>query len=245
LGALRAGAGLVTLGAVDALNPIYETRLVEAMTLPLGERLDARLLGAAADERDVMVIGPGLGSDPSTADVVCSLLASVERPAVVDADALNAFAGRPEELRGAGPRILTPHPGEAARLLGRPVADRVADARELADRSGAVCVLKGARTLVAAPGGDAVRVNPTGGPGLASGGTGDVLSGVIGALLAQGLEPLDAAAAGVYLHGRAGEQGGRVGGLAGEVAARIPAVWSQLTRAESEADESGGLRRFP
>lgn len=243
--ALRSGAGLVTLAAPDALNPVFETLLVEAMTLPLGERLDARALAAAAAERDALVIGPGLGTERASVDVVRGLLAEARCPAVVDADALNAYAGDPEALRGPGPRVLTPHPGEAARLLGRPVADRVADARELALRSGAVCVLKGARTVVAAPGTGALRVNPTGGPGLASGGTGDVLAGVIGALLAQGLEPLDAAAAGVYLHGRAGELGGPVGGLAHEVAERIPAVWNQLRHAESQPDVPGGLRRFP
>lgn len=243
--ALRAGAGLATLAATDLLNPIYETQLVEAMTLPLGERLDARVLAREAATRDALVIGPGLGSDPASVDAVLGLLAALERPAVVDADALNACAGRPEALRGPGARIVTPHPGEAARLLGRPVVDRVSDARELAERCGAVCVLKGARTVIAEPESGAVRINPTGGPGLASGGTGDVLAGLIGGLLAQGLGPLDAAAAGVYLHGRAGELGGPVGGLAGEVAERIPEAWNQLTRRENEPDVPGGLRRFP
>jgi NAD(P)H-hydrate epimerase len=247
-GALRAGAGLATLAAIDALNPVYESQLVEAMTLPVGKRLDARTLAAAADARDALVVGPGLGTERASVELVAGLLDALDKPAVVDADGLNAFAGRVEALRGPGPRVLTPHPGEAARLLGRGVGDRVADARELAQRSGGVCVLKGARTVVAAPDG-AVRVNPTGGPGLASGGTGDVLAGVIGALLAQGLTPLDAAAAGVYLHGRAGELGGPVGALAGEVAERIPAVWRRLTTPDSteepDPDVPGGLRRFP
>ena len=245
-GALRAGAGLVTLAAPESLNPIYETRLVEAMTLPLpGERIGdgpPRELHAAASERDSLVIGPGLGTEPVTVDAVAGLLDALECPAVVDADGLNAYAGRPEDLRGPGPRVLTPHPGEAAKLLGRPVLDRVADAREIARRSGAVTVLKGARSVIAAPDDGPVWINPTGGPGLASGGTGDVLAGVIGALLAQGLTPLDAAAVGAYLHGRAGEQGGPVGGLASEVARRIPAVWNGL---ESARDLPRALRRFP
>jgi len=278
-GALRSGAGLVTVAAPESLNAIFEAKLTEAMTLPLASApadpapdpavdpaIDPTVdptvdpdgtLGAgavpllvdAARSRDSLVLGPGLGTAPGTVEAVAALLSAYEGAAVVDADGLNAFAGRADGLRGPGPRVLTPHPGEAARLLetsvGEVQADRVAAARRLAERSGAVVVLKGARTVVSDAAGQCVWLNPTGGPGLASGGTGDVLAGVIGALLAQGSAPLDAAVAGVYLHGRAGDQGGRVGGLASEVAERIPAVWQALARVEKTDDEPSGLRRFP
>ncbi len=176
------------------------------------------------------------------------LLPELALPLVIDADGLNAFAGRPEALRGAGPRILTPHPGEAARLLERSVdeiqADRAAAARELAVRSGAAVLLKGARSVIAAPDGE-LRVNLTGGPGLGSGGSGDVLAGVLGALLGQGLPPFEAASVGAYLHGRAGDRGPLSGGLASEVAERLPEVWREVGMPEPELDPSGVLRRFP
>lgn len=264
MGALRAGAGLVTVAAPALLAPLLAVKLNEAMTLALpesetgalGAGAAARLLEEAA-RRDVLVVGPGLGVEPETARVISELLGALERPAVVDADGLTAFAGRARDLRADAARVLTPHPGEMARLLGCSIADvqrdRVETARELANRSGAVVVLKGARTVVAEPAEDGrglVYINPTGSPALASGGSGDVLAGIVGALLAQGVDPLDAAALGVYLHGAAGDSGRDVGGLAGEVAERVPAVWSALATAESEARGTGspdreGLRRFP
>jgi NAD(P)H-hydrate epimerase len=254
-GALRAGAGLVTAAVPASLNPILEVKLTEAMTLPMLEGLTGALgeaaaesLARAAAERDALAVGPGLGTDPGSVRAVERLLHGLERPAVVDADGLNAFAGRPERLASAGPRVLTPHPGEMARLLGRSVRelqrDRVAAARELARRASAVVVLKGARSVIAEPGG-AVRINATGGPGLASGGTGDVLAGVIAALLAQRVAPFDAAALGVYLHGLAGELGPDAGDAAGDVAARLPEAWRRLAGAEDESVEPGLVHRFP
>jgi NAD(P)H-hydrate epimerase len=253
-GAVRGGAGLVTAVAPCALHSILEEKLTEAMTLPVGEGADdhfrddhAPALEREAAARDALVVGPGLGTRPETVRMVERLLAAARVPAVVDADALNAFEGRPESLRGPGPRVLTPHPGEMARLVGRSTGevqgDRVGAARELAQRSRAVVVLKGARTVISTPEGD-VWVNPTGGPGLASGGSGDVLSGLLGALLAQQREPVDSALAGTYLHGLAGERLGRVGATALEVAATLRRVWAELEREESE-DGSGALRRFP
>jgi NAD(P)H-hydrate epimerase len=156
-----------------------------------------------------VVVGPGLGRDADTGEFVRSFLASVEAATVVDADALYFLEGNADSLEGApGSFVITPHPGEAARLLGFPPSaplpwDRRRAVAELAGRSGAVAVLKGRGTLVC----DGKRIyrNATGNPGMATGGTGDVLAGVIGALLAQGLEPFDAAVLGVRAHGRAGD----------------------------------------
>ena len=237
-GALRSGAGLVTLAVPRSLNPVFEVKLTEAMTLPIEDESRGRLEHSALDvllaesrARDALVLGPGLGLHQSTVRLLEALLPELRTPLVLDADALNAFAGRPEQLRGSGPRILTPHPGEAARLLGRSnpeiQGDRVGVARELARRTQSVVVLKGARTVVASAEGD-VNIVPCGGPGLASGGTGDVLAGVVGGLLAQGLSDFAAASAGAYLHGLAGDLGPLAGGLAGDVAERIPQAWRQL-----------------
>ncbi|NRA01448.1 MAG: NAD(P)H-hydrate dehydratase [Myxococcales bacterium] len=260
-GALRAGAGLVTVAAPRELHAVYEEKLTEAMTLPVEDTgtgafasIAAKTLLREAESREALVVGPGLGIHPETVSAVQELLDGLRLPCVVDADALNAFARTPEGLRGAGPRVLTPHPGEMARLLGcqtREVGrDRVAAARELASRTGAVVVLKGARSLVVGPDGE-LSVNPTGGPALATGGTGDVLAGVIGALLASGTAPFEAAAVGVYLHGMCGSQpfasAAGVGSMAGEIADRIPAAWQALAGSESRAEEPHGdlLRRFP
>jgi NAD(P)H-hydrate epimerase len=254
-GALRSGAGLVTVAVPASLNPVLEVKLTEAMTLPVSEAVAGALGEGAAEvllseaaSRSATVVGPGLGTDPGTVRALERLLGALERPAVVDADALNAFAGRPEALRGRGARVLTPHPGEMARLLGLGVAevqrDRIGSARRLASASGAVVVHKGARSVIAGP--DArVFVNPTGGPGLGTGGTGDVLAGMIGALLGQGLAPLDAAALGVYLHGLAGDLAPAVGGSAGDLAERIPDAWQRLSDLEGEADDPGLVRHFP
>ena len=254
-GALRAGAGLVSLAAPRSLYPIYASRLAEAMCVvlddPAGGVLAAPHVAALAREleaRDVLVLGPGLGRDAGSAELVRALLALARVPAVVDADALNAFAGDLEALRCTAPRILTPHPGEAARLLGCSTAeiqdDRAAAARALAARSGAIAILKGARSVIATPEGE-LCVNPTGGPGLAAGGSGDVLAGLVGALLGQGLRAWDAARVGAFLHGVAGDLGPTVGGLASELASRIPSAWQALAAAGDEPDEPGTLLPFP
>jgi NAD(P)H-hydrate epimerase len=251
-GALRAGAGLVTAAWAGSLSGEAKLRS-EAMSLSLPEQargeLGASCVGevrAALASRKALVLGPGLGRHASAQDAVLGVLDRCPVPAVLDADGLFALGGEPERLRGAPALVLTPHPGEAAHLLGTAAsavqADRVASARTLAVRSGAVVVLKGARSVIAVPAGE-VWINPTGGPGLGSGGTGDVLAGVIGALLGQGLAPLDAARLGAYLHGLAGDLGPRAGGLAGEVAARIPAAWQSLGEALESGD--GRVRAFP
>jgi NAD(P)H-hydrate epimerase len=233
LAALRAGAGLCTLAA-DAGSDGELTAPDSVMTRPLppGGTLSAALAGKAA-----IVIGPGIGATPASAVRTREVLAS-GIPAVLDADALNSLAGDPSAFAAAsGPVVITPHPGEASRLLGIPIADveadRLAAARALATRTRAVVVLKGARTIVcdgrsdpaAADGAIADRhcsINPTGGPSLATGGSGDVLAGMIGALLAQGLSAVDAARAGVYVHGAAGDALAQTHGDRGVVSSDLP-----------------------
>ena len=254
-GALRAGAGLVSLAAPGSLYPIYAGGLAEAICVVLEAADNGGLaeqhvaaLARELETRDALVLGPGLGQHPGSAALARALLVRARVPAVVDADALNAFAGELEALRSESPRILTPHPGEAARLLGCSTAeiqdDRAAAARALAARSGAIALLKGARSVIATPTGE-LCVNPTGGPGLAAGGSGDVLAGLLGALLGQGLSAWDAARVGAFLHGLAGDLGPTVGGLASELASRIPSAWQALAAAGDQADEPGTLVPFP
>jgi len=231
LGAQRGGAGLVTLAPRAEARAALDAKVVELMTmaLPSEPTLAAAELVALGADCDALVVGPGLGTDPDGQALARSLALALQRPTVLDADVLGAHAGRLDALRNAAaPRVLTPHPGEAARLLGwtvaRVQADRYAAAGELAAQSGAVCVLKGAGSLVAAPDGR-MAVCARGTPALASGGTGDVLAGLIGALLAS-LPAFEAAAAGVYLHALAGELAAQSdrGLLAREVADRLPAA---------------------
>jgi NAD(P)H-hydrate epimerase len=228
-GALRTGTGLVTCALPASQQPVVAALVPEAMTEPLPET-EARTLSAKSVERvmelaarmDAVALGPGVGLDPEAQAAVQVLVRDVRRPMVVDADGLTALSGRPATCRDApAPRVLTPHPGEAARLLGCSVtdvqADRVASARRLAAESGAIVALKGARTVVAEPGGY-VALNPTGNPGMATGGTGDVLTGMAGGLLAQGLAPGLALRTAVYLHGLAGDVAAQARGPAGLVA---------------------------
>lgn len=183
-----------------------------------------------------VVVGPGLGTAPETLEAVRALVAGIEVPLVLDADGLTAFAGIAGSIAGKDtPAVLTPHDGEFARLAGGPAgADRIAAARGLADRTGATVLLKGPTTVVADPEGR-VRLNPTGGPDLATAGSGDVLSGIIGAFLAQGMNTTDAAASAAYIHGRAGDPGGHTGLLAGEIPARAAVALTQIHDLAPEA----------
>jgi len=202
-----------------------------------------------ASARDVVALGPGLGRHPETDALVQKLVVELDRPLVLDADGLNAIASAPERLRERrAPTVITPHPGEAARLLDVPTrtvnADRLAAARRLSERTGAVAVLKGARTMISAPEGPTI-VTPTGGPALATGGTGDVLTGIIAALLASGLAAHEAAALGAWWHGAAAdglpasETG--FGLLASEVADALPATASAIReRARGASIEQEG-----
>jgi NAD(P)H-hydrate epimerase len=249
-GAGRAGAGLVTLACPAGLNDILEVKLTEAMTAPVRDTSERAFsagaedaLAALAAERDAVGLGPGIGRAVETQKLVRALVLRIAKPLALDADALFAFRGEPGALRARrAPTVLTPHPGEAALLLGGSASDvnrdRIGAARRLAEASGAVVVLKGAATVVAAPGATTV-VNPTGGPNLASGGTGDVLLGAIAGLLAQGLDARSAAALGAFLHGFAGDrlaaQTGPSGLLAGDLARELPAAAAAL-RAAARAD---------
>jgi NAD(P)H-hydrate epimerase len=239
-GALRGGAGLVTVALPESVAPPLLPGLPEAMLLPLP---DGGMGFAGADALAVLhdrlasvralAVGPGISRTRDSAALVREIIRTADVPLVLDADALHALAVSPEPLPAgrAGPAVLTPHPGEAALLLGTDTAaiqaDRVGAARRCAGRFGAVAVLKGARTVVAEPGGTA-WINPTGNPGMAAPGMGDVLTGLIAAHLARGIAPLDAALLGVFLHGLAGDLAaagsGPWGLLASEVADLIPAA---------------------
>ncbi len=239
MGALRAGAGLVTLGIPESLNDLMEVKLTEVMTKPLPET-KARSLSLQAlpeivtftQHVDVVALGPGLSRQTSTGQLVRQALPKLLKPCVVDADGLNALAGQLQVLkRLTHPVILTPHPGEMARLTALSRAevqrDRQRIAEEFAKKYRAVVVLKGHRTVVANVDGE-VFINETGNPGMASGGCGDVLSGMIAGLLGQRLAPFDAARLGVHLHGLAGDlaadEVGPVGLLASDLLDRIPAA---------------------
>ncbi len=239
-GALRAGCGLVSLCVPHMLNVIFETNLIEAMTVPLGNSptyigiADRELILQSIIGKKAIVLGPGLGTNPQTAELVMFLYHTVQQPLIIDADALNILAQHATKLNPpAGPRIFTPHPGELSRLIGVPIQE-IQNNRLAATRQGCavfkhndeqiIVVLKGAGTIVASDSGKAL-INTSGNPGMATGGMGDVLSGIIGALICQGLPPLYAAASAVYLHGAAGdalygETG--VGYTASEVADILP-----------------------
>jgi hydroxyethylthiazole kinase-like uncharacterized protein yjeF len=236
--ALRGGVGLVTLASTAAGQAALDAKVVELMTERYTDTDDAdardsaNTLAALAGRMDAVAIGPGIPTGPNMRAVVRDLVARLTIPMVVDADALNLLGTDVGRVlsNAAGPRILTPHPGEMARLVGRTSdevqADRLKTARQLATRTKSVVVLKGARTLVAAPDGT-VFVNPTACGALATAGSGDVLTGLIGGLLAQGMEPLAAARAGVLIHGAAGESvAARLGSglVAGDLPDAIAAV---------------------
>jgi NAD(P)H-hydrate epimerase len=234
--AARMGAGLVTVAAPESVVPVIQGHLTEAIFLSLPETPSGSVIQHALepvldalDRADALVVGPGMSTQVQTAGFVRDLVRASPVPLVLDADGLTAFAGFPEELSGRkSAAVLTPHAGEFARLMDIAVseldADRIAYARRLASEADAVTLLKGSRSIIAEPGG-AVHINPTGSAVLATAGTGDVLAGVIGALLARGAAAADAAAAGAYLHGLAGLLAGRRAGegtVASDVVAALP-----------------------
>jgi NAD(P)H-hydrate epimerase len=243
LSALRSGAGLVVLGVPESLNDVVEAKLTEVITRPLPETGNRALSRAALpavlemlESADALALGPGLSRDPETQALVQSIVEGVKVPCVIDADGLNALTiDRIRGRTGGAAVVLTPHPGEMARLTGRPIAEvqskRDDVARDVAVRAGATVVLKGAGTIVVDPSGEAY-LNPTGGSGLATAGTGDVLTGVIAALLGQRMAATRAAALGAYIHGRAGDLAaaakGRVGMIAGDVTEQLPCVFVEL-----------------
>lgn len=214
--ALRSGAGLVTLGVPESLNPILESLLAEAMTVPLPDQGTGLLLEEAfdaivqaANAKQALALGPGLGTASHTRNLTARIIREIDLPMVIDADGLNNLAGHVGGLKmRKNATVLTPHPGEMARLTGLSTLEvqrnRLAAARRLAEETRTHVVLKGARTVVAEPDGRA-WINPTGNPGMATGGMGDVLTGLIAGYLAQGLPASEACRAGVYLHGLAAD----------------------------------------
>jgi NAD(P)H-hydrate epimerase len=237
--AQRTGAGYVTVFVPASLNIVFEQRLLEVMSVPLAD-IDGGLtpdgLKRFADRSarcDALVVGPGIGRAPETVEFVRRLIGGSDKPVLLDADGLFGFSGKIEDLKRDAPTIITPHSGELARLLGTDSdtidAARLEHAADAAERSGAVVVLKGSDTIVAVPGA-APLVNTLRAPGLATAGTGDVLSGVAGAYLAKGLGAPDAAAAAVYAHALAGREASERRGtdhmIASDVIQAIPAVLS-------------------
>jgi NAD(P)H-hydrate epimerase len=247
LGAQRIGAGLVTVACPESLNAILEIKLTEPMTAPVpevkGGFLSPRALGrilALATKANAMVLGPGIGRHHETARLIRELILKVTVPMVVDADALYLLAGQKDLFKSArSPIIVTPHPGEAAGLLKTSISDvesrRTAVAEQIAKEYNVTAVLKGPWTVIAQPQ-KGVRLNPTGTRALGTAGTGDVLAGMIGGLLAQRLQPWDAATTGVFLHGLAGQRAekrlGPDGLLAGDILPEIPRVLRRVRRME-------------
>lgn len=245
MGAARDGAGIVVLAAPRGIQPILAGKLAEVMVTPLPETPAGSLSLAAigplrelAGRSTAVVLGCGLTRDPETSLLVQRLLRELKCPVVLDADGINAAAGHMNVLREASaPLILTPHPGEMARLTGQSIAqvnrDRIRTAADFAAEYGVTLVLKGANTVVAGPDGR-VCINPTGNPGMARGGSGDILAGMIGGLAAQGLSPFDAACCGVYIHGAAGdrcaERLSQYGMLPTDMLLEVPQIFRGLSR---------------
>jgi NAD(P)H-hydrate epimerase len=236
-GALRAGAGLVSVATPNSLVPIIQQQIFEAMCIPSAESIDGTFgIGAedellkAAAKMNSCAIGPGLSTHYETVQMVRMFVQRLTIPMVIDADGLNALVGSLDVLKKAkAPVIMTPHPGELGRLLGISSGgvqkDRIGVASDFTAKYKVILVLKGAGTVIATPDGR-LFVNSTGNPGMATGGTGDVLTGMIGSLLAQGYTATQAACLGVYLHGLAGDlaakEKGEAGMIAGDLIEKIP-----------------------
>ena len=234
-GALRTGAGLVFLGVPENVYPIVAVKCTCAMPFPLPE--DCAALEKKAESCDAALIGPGLGQEEETRRMLLRFISRFAGPLVVDADGINALAGHIDILDGRqAPTVLTPHEGEFARLTGcaLPVEDRKEAARAFAQAHRCVLVLKGSGTVTALPGGE-VFVNATGNPGMASGGSGDVLAGMIAALLGQGFEAGWSAYTAVCLHGRAGDLAAQ---RLGEYAMTAQDLLDALPQAVKEAEVS-------
>jgi len=246
MGGLRSGAGLVTLGVPESVHGIAEEKTTEVMTAPLPECSSGTVAGEAfaavkelIEGKGAVVFGPGLGATGEVRHILKGLIEESTVPLVIDADGLNVLAGHLRMLKGArAPLILTPHPGEMARLIGSEAArvqeNRVAVASDFAKKHKVTVVLKGARTVTAFADGR-VFINSTGNPGMATAGTGDLLAGIMGGLIVQGATPPDAAVAAVYLHGRAGDsvaaKRGEIGMVATDMLEEVPSALSALGRA--------------
>ncbi|MDR4488708.1 MAG: NAD(P)H-hydrate dehydratase [Nitrospirales bacterium] len=257
LSALRIGTGLVTVAPPKCVSSILESKLLEVMTDPMPDSSHPHLSMEAysalltfSQNKSALGIGPGLGVSEHTTTLLMNLLPQLSVPCLLDADALNGLADHVEIFANMQfPPILTPHPGEMARLMGGSLSakcineDRLTIAKQFAQQHRAIVVLKGARTLVAEPGGN-IAICPTGNPGMASAGMGDVLTGMITGLLAQGVPAWEAAQAGVYIHGLAGDVAaaviGQTGLIASDVISAIPQALLALT-----SPKSGGTPEVP
>ena len=241
MAAARSGAGLVKLATSSACQAVVASFEPSLMTIGLPADATGQIAGSAraalekaSVEATALACGPGLGRSLELVELVGWLYQSVKQPMVVDADALNALSQQHDALaKGAGPRVLTPHPGEFARLRGGEKLDprdREKAAREMASETGTVVVLKGHLTVITD--GTQVSINPTGNPGMSTGGTGDVLTGVITALLCQGLSAYDAARLGAYVHGLAGDLAaqelGETSMIASDLVRYLPQAWKGL-----------------
>lgn len=243
--AVRSGAGLVTLGVPESVYPVLARRHAEVMVKPFPPTRSGSFSYKAlrpalefARNQDVLAMGPGLSQNKETQKFARSFLQWTDKPVVIDADGLNALRGHLNVLKKCrGRAILTPHPGEFIRLFGGKLTNdgpaREKRALEAAKNFGVTVILKGHQTVVASPSGK-VFVNKTGNPGMAKGGTGDILTGMVAALLGQKISFWDAACFAVYAHGLAGDQAakkqGQIGMLAGDILRELPGVWKKLLR---------------
>lgn len=241
--ALRCGIGLLKIAVPKSIYPVCATNILESVYYPLEETSNGIISSKNTDfllemceKSSAVVIGCGLSVCDDTKNLVQSVITNCEKPLVIDADALNCICNKPEILKNLkAPAIITPHPGEMARLLhSTPKAvnsNRENTAIDFAKKFGVVTVLKGAGTIIASPDGE-VYINHTGNSGMATGGSGDVLSGIIGSLLAQGASPINAAAAGVFLHGTIGdlaaEKLGKISMLPTDMIDMIPTAYLKL-----------------
>jgi NAD(P)H-hydrate epimerase len=245
MGALRCGAGIVTLGVPQSVYLPIASKLNECLVYPLAatpagsfaySNLEA--IQEMAKKTSVMLLGCGLSLNEETKSLVRDIVGSLSCPIILDADGINAFEGHIDLLRTSKAElILTPHPGEMSRLCGKPIAEiqrnRLDTAREFAKEYGVTLVLKGANTVVAAKDGWAF-INPTGNPGMAKGGSGDILAGMTTALTAQGIEPVKAACCAVFIHGLAGdlcaEKLSQYGMLPSDMLMEIPQIFRDMSR---------------
>jgi len=235
--ALRTGAGLVYVGVPAGLVSIYDAQVMESVTIPLEDERTGRLskrclsrIEAEIKRMDVLAVGPGLGTGDDIFDIVARMVEMADVPLVVDADGLNVLSRDVSVLKNLKTQmVITPHPGEMARLCGISIGEvqdnRIDVAREFAEKWKVVTVLKGARTIIALPDGT-IYINPTGNAGMATAGSGDVLTGIIASLIGQGVTPWHAAVAGTYLHGMAGDNAAQVRGehgmIAGDIVNELP-----------------------
>ncbi len=240
--ALVSGSGLVTLGIPESLNSVMEVKLTEVMTLPISETREGSFdtkgipsIKRFAKKVNAIALGPGLSRNIKTAQLAKIIATTIDKPIVLDADGINAFEGKAALLNKSANLVITPHPGELARLIKKDVRainrNRVDIAKCVARDLGCIVVLKGAKTIVANPKKE-TYINNTGNPGMATGGTGDVLTGMIASLIGQGLEPFGAAKLAVYVHGKAGDMAckdkGEISLIASDLLNRLPEAFRSL-----------------